>query len=220
MASWVSWQLADSAFPGGGFAHSAGLESAVGWGEVAGGEGLVEFLRTSLTQAGHSYVPLLVAAHRQPSRLDRLDRLCDAFLSNHVANRASRRQGQALVASAEAAFAAGSLSRLRASVKAGGLAGHFPIMFGAVTSLLGVKEDEAVRLFLYITLRGLVSAAVRLGVVGPLEGQAIQHRLGPFTRQLARRCGKYHVEQIAQTAPLIDILQATHDRLYCRLFQS
>lgn len=217
---WTIWQLVDSAFPCGGFAHSGGLEAAAQWGEVDGGDELVEFIRATLTQTGAVCVPFVVAAHRRPGDLQRFDRLCNAHLSNHVANRASRKQGQAFLASAVAAFSMNELTKLHAMLKSRGLAGHLPPVFGAVTSIVRIEMEPAVRMFLFITLRSLVSSAVRLNLVGPLRGQAIQHSLKECAEQIAEKSRRRGLDQVAQTAPFIDLLQGTHDRLYCRLFQS
>jgi urease accessory protein len=217
--NWVIWQLADSAFPSGGFAHSGGLESAMQWHEVDGAR-LLDFIQSSLIQVGRSSLPFVVAAHNEPEQIGRLDRLCDAFLSNHVANRASRSQGRGFLASADAAFASQEIAELRRLSKHDQLAGHFPPLFGAVTAALRVHVDQTARLFLFLTARSLISSAVRLGIVGPLRGQAIQHHLGPVCERVAQQCGQQCVEDVAQTAPVMDLLQATHDRLYSRLFQS
>ncbi len=221
MKDWLIWQLADSAYPAGGFAHSGGLEAAWQQGELNGESGLADYMRSQLTQVGHSQLPFVLAAHRDPDRFCELDRLCHAFLSNHVANRASRRQGGALLASSESVFPFTTMLRaLRSTVTRTEAEGHFPPIFGVVTRALGVDSERTGRLFLFLALRGLVSSAVRLGAVGPLRGQFIQHRLGPYAEQIARRCGKVSVEDAAHTAPLLDVLQATQDRLYSRLFQS
>ena len=220
MNDWLIWQLADSAYPAGGFAHSGGLEAAWQQGEVTGEVGLVGYIRSQLTQIGYSQLPFVLAAHRDPQRFGELDGLCDAFLSNHVANRASRRQGEAFLISSEAIFPSAIIKSLRSTVTGTGGKGHFPLIFGVVTHALGVDSEPAARLFLFQALRGLVSSAVRLGAVGPLQGQSVQHRLGPFAEELARRCEGTAVENVAQTAPLLEVLQAMHDRLYSRLFQS
>ena len=213
------WQLADSAFPSGGFAHSGGLEATMQWHEVDR-DRLADFIQSCLIQVGHGSLPFVVAAHSEPEQIGRLDQLCDAFLSNHVANRASRSQGRAFLASADAAFASHEIAELRRSSKHNRLTGHFPPLFGAVTAALRVHVEQATRLFLFLTLRSLISSAIRLSIVGPFQGQAIQHRLGPFCERVAQQCRKQRVEDVAQTAPVIDVLQATHDRLYSRLFQS
>src|SRR5258708_29349492 len=101
---WLLWQLADSAFPTGGFAHSGGLEAAWQHGEVRDRNDLSTFIEASLSQFGHGSFPLILAAHRHPDKFPELDRLCENFTTNHVANRASRLQGQALLSSARRIF--------------------------------------------------------------------------------------------------------------------
>lgn len=204
-------QLADSAFPTGGFAHSAGLEAAWQQGEV---EDLGAWLDQHLWQTGFSSLPFVAAAFDQPARLGRLDSLCDAFLSNPVAKRASRLQGRAFLRACAAAFESPRIGRwARRPV-------HHAPAFGAAAALLGLERGQALEVFLFLALRGAVSAAVRLGIAGPLEGQELQARRGPLIAQVARRCRDLSAAQAAQTWPVADLLQSTQDRLYSRLFQS
>ena len=219
MSDWLVWQLADSAFPTGGFAHSGGVEAAWQHGEIRGRADLLPFAEASLSQLGHSILPLVTAAHREPARLAELDRLCDALTSNHVANRASRLQGQALLASAERIFALPELQRLRQTDHQPPC-GHFAPVFGVVMGVVGLDESATARLLFFQHLRGLVAGAVRLGIIGPMEGQSLQHRLGPRAQAILERCTGPSVDDIAQTAPLLDLWQGAQDRLYSRLFQS
>jgi urease accessory protein len=78
----------------------------------------------------------------------------------------------------------------------------------------------AQRLFLYNTSRGVLAAAVRLGIAGSYAAQRIQAGCGPVMDVVLERCGALDEEALAQTAPVIDLFQASHDRLYSRLFQS
>jgi urease accessory protein len=211
ISDFTLWQLADSAFPTGGFAHSAGLEAAWQHGEVPNRTALASFLESSLRQIGHSALPLVLAAHRDPQKLAELDALCDAFTPNHTANRASRAQGRALLAAAERIFATPALHPP---------CGHYTPVFGAVTRLLEVTRPTASQLFFFSHLRALTSSAVRLGIVGPREAQTLQHRLASRARAILAECEILDVSDLAQTAPLHDLWQGAHDRLYSRLFQS
>jgi urease accessory protein len=107
------WQLVDSAFPTGAFAHSLGLESAWQHGEVVSRDDLRRFVEATILQAASGALPLVNAAHREPARLAEWDAMNDAFLTNAVANRASRQQGRTLLASAARIWPSPHLVRRR-----------------------------------------------------------------------------------------------------------
>jgi urease accessory protein len=215
---WLLWQLADSAFPTGGFAHSGGVEAAFQYGEINGRETLIAFLEAALNQAGQGALPFVSAAFDQIEPFARIDSHCDAFNSNHVANRASRLQGRAFLNSVVRAFALEPLQRFREELEY--LPCHFAPVFGAVAQCLQIEKPSTLRLFLFTQLRGWISSAVRLGIIGPLEAQNIQRQLSPVAEQTVESYGELGLDDVAQTAPLIDLFQGSQDRLYSRLFQS
>jgi urease accessory protein len=212
------WQLADSAFPTGAFAHSWGLEAAWQSGEVPDLAALRRFVLDALEQAGRGVVPLLNAAHREPGRLSELDAIADLFLTNPVANRASRAQGRAFSSTCARVWPAPTVAALDVQVRQ--TCGHAGPAMGAMLSVLDVSAAAARHLCLYGTARGVLAAAVRLGVAGSYDAQRLQHEAAPSLLAIAERCAALDERDLAQTAPLIDLLQSAHDRLYSRLFQS
>ena len=218
MSEFLEWQVVDSAFPTGTFAHSFGLEAAFQAGEVLDVAGLEVFLDSAMTQAGYAQLPLLNAAHLAPERLEVLDALADAFLINPVANRASRVQGRALLASARRVWPSSALDDLK--VLSDATQAHAAPLTGAVFRAIGLSLRSAQRILLYGTARGVLLAAVRLGIVGGYEAQRLQFECGRRLSLLAERCGGLGEDDLAQTAPVFDLLQSNHDRLYSRLFQS
>ena len=215
---WLLWQLADSAFPTGGFAHSAGLEAAWQHGEVRNRGELLSYVEASLQQLGRAALPFVNTAHEAPQRLDELDCLCDAFTSNHVANRASRAQGRALLSAVERIFKA-HISNLKAEATPPAFA-HLAPVFGASLRWLDVPRETTLRLFVFNHLRSLIAAAVRLNIVGPMEAQSLQHHLSSPAEELLQRSIHLTLDDLGQTTPLLDLWQGAQDRLYSRLFQS
>jgi urease accessory protein len=220
MGSWLVLQLADSAFPTGGFAHSSGLEAAAQLGEVKGADGARAFFEQALWQAGLGALPFVRAAHEDPSALPEHDALCHAFLSSHVANRASRTQGRAFVSTAARSFSLPRLTELHDAVAKRALHGHLAPLFGAALRALDLPSDDAMRLHLHTTLRGVASAAVRLGLAGPHEAQEMQFSMAPQMERVLHACRALPLSEIAQPSPLLDLFGALHDRLYARLFLS
>jgi urease accessory protein len=219
MIPWRVLQLADAAFPTGGFAHSAGLEAAVHLGEV-GAVGLRAFLEQSLWQMGLAGLPFVRAAHRSPDDLPAHDGLAEAFLTNHVARRASVTQGRALAATLSRVFRLPALHALDARIRERGLHGHHAPLFGAALAALDLPIEATAQLFVHQGLRGVVSAAVRLGLVGPHEAQRHLDELAPLAGEVIEASRDRTIADAAQPAPLQDLFGATHDRLYARLFQS
>ncbi|MEQ1574041.1 MAG: urease accessory UreF family protein [Vicinamibacterales bacterium] len=218
MSDWLTWQIVDSAFPTGAFAHSYGLESAWQQGEVEGPDGLRRFLRGAILQAGHATLPLLNSAYHHPEDLVALDEVSDVFLLNTVANRASRIQGRSLVATAARIWPTEPMMALRTLSQA--TCAHVAPLSGAAFRTLDLPLGTAQRVALFGAARAVIAAAVRLGIAGSFEAQRLQHASAAWLEEVARRCGTLTVDDLAQTAPVVDILQAGHDRLYSRLFQS
>lgn len=188
------------------------MEACWQLGEIPDRLALPDFLTATLHQAASAALPFVVTAHRDPERLGELDDLSEAWLSNHVARRASSLQGRSFWTAVTRAFLP--------DAPAAPQPGHHAPVFGFLLRRLGIGLATTASLFLHQHLRGLVSSAVRLGIVGPLEAQAIQFQISPTSTALAARAPGLTLEDLTQTAPLLEVCQASQDRLYSRLFQS
>lgn len=203
-------QLADGTFPSGGFAHSAGLEASM---LIGGLEAIEDFLDDAIVSARESTLPFVRAASSAPERLAELDDRFDTTLPLDVPNRASRAQGRSLASAAARIF---DLDVIAEHARRGP-AHHAPV-FGAVFGELGVGPEETSIAYLHGAVRGVLSAAVRLNLVGPLEAQRILALRGAALADAA--ASKRSIDDVAQTAPLVELWTGLHDHLDARLFQS
>ena len=210
-------QLADGSFPSGGFAHSGGLEAA---NALRRGTSASGFLRESLVQAGRSQLPFVREACASPSRFAELDRAFDATCLGHVTSRASRAQGRALATAAARIWDEDPRVLALAAHARSDSPCHHPPVFGALFGLLGLDPPATMAAFLHATARSGVSAAVRLGICGPLEAQQLQLEAAGLADHLLATCSRLGVDDVAQASPLLEIYASLHDQLDGRLFQS
>ncbi|MDB4943824.1 MAG: Urease accessory protein UreF [Labilithrix sp.] len=218
MTSWLFLQLVDGGFPSGGFAHSQGLEAALhlrGLREIDG------YLDEALWQAGRASLPFVRRACEQRGEgaaLAQLDALFDASCTSHVASRASRAQGRSLASTCGRIYDDPAVQAIADHARHGP-AHHAPV-FGAVLGALGIDPADAVTGYLHGCARGLLSAGVRLGLLGPLEAQRLLAERRGLLERIALAARDVVPEESAQASPVAELFGALHDRLDGRLFQS
>ena len=127
-------------------------------------------------------------------------------------------QGRALAATVVRVWPSPATRDLRA--RADATHAHLAPLSGALFAAIGLSLEASQRVTLYGVTRGVLGAAVRLGLVGSYEAQRLQAACGQRLDETVDRCGSLDLDGLAQTAPVLDVLHAGHDRLYSRLFQS
>ncbi|OQS02464.1 hypothetical protein THRCLA_05167 [Thraustotheca clavata] len=215
---WYTWQLVDSLYPTGGFAHSLGLESAVQEKIVTNSTTLRQFVVTALNQTANLLLPFLYEAHKECTleNYKRLDALVHAMCTNHVARRASIAQGCALLRVAIQTYGFPLLRDIKKSRPIG----HHVVLLGIVCGCLQLDSLVAQRMLLFYTMRDILSAATRLNLVGPMESAKLQMQLAPVAESILQSRKDRLVDDAYQSAPYLDLVQGRHDQLYTRIFNS
>ncbi|OLF17752.1 urease accessory protein UreF [Actinophytocola xanthii] len=226
----LALMLADSRFPGGGHAHSGGLEEAAARGLVRTEADLPAFLSGRLRTAGVlAAVFAAAAAHSAAGRVDNwstLDEELDARTPSSAQRSASRAQGRA-TARAAAAMAVPSVDNVCGSTLRVLLAAtprpHHAIVLGAVIA----SPPDAALVAAYLSVSGPASASVRLLGLDPLRVNGSLAALEPLLRSVAADAAASAALDPAALpapgAPALDLLAEEHDRHHreeVRLFAS
>ena len=104
---------------------------------------------------------------------------------------------------------------------------HIAPALGVIGGVLGLDEIQVCRLFAYCMARDLVSAAVRLSLVGPLASVPLLHNVQESIENGI--CDVYNEIQnhpedpllvAATSAPVIEAMHPCHEILQVRLFRS
>lgn len=220
--------LSDSALPLGSFAFSSGLESYIAHQRAprpSGRDSVSRFLQLSLHALSTSTLPFVIASHTNPSTSHHLDDLFDASTTCPVARRTSISQGRALSTVFSKSLSPAlptTPSSPFTTYRAAQPHGHFSVAWGLVCAACGVGLESTCYLFLLGHAKAVVSAAVRMGLVGPYQAQALL--AAEETREAVRRGVErgmgVPVEEAAGGVPVLDVYLGRHEVLYSRVFNS
>jgi urease accessory protein UreF len=86
--------------------------------------------------------------------------------------------------------------------------------------VLGISSEEAQRMFLFLALRDMISAAKRLALVGPNASVRLQSQLQLELEVLFERYRDRPETDSHQTFPLADVMQSCQGLLPRKLFLS
>ncbi|CAG5127172.1 unnamed protein product [Candidula unifasciata] len=228
-------QTVDSAFPTGGFSHSLGLEAFIqhtGTWRCAKNLGILKHAFVCILEnSGSLSLPFVRAAHSaivnrnvikseqtEHHTLVQLDKICEAYTTNHIARRASTRQGKSFLE--VACFTYSYLAQQLSSAIVDLPHCHLPVVYGAILAGLGVDENTTLATFMYCVVRSMIATAVRLDVLGAMEGQKVQFNLQQLIPEILDRNRTRSVENACMKFPVIDVLQNTQDTLFSKLFYS
>jgi len=165
---------------------------------------------------------------------EELDVALRATITSHVASRASSTQGSGMLRAFATSFPhiapvvkAIKKRVLRVDPSLSDCTGHAATCFGAVCGMLNIDEETCSSMFMYTTTRDMVNAAVRMNLIGPLEGGRLTNELCIAIGELVHRqlvskssAADMNIAFAHQVCPLVEILSNAHDRLYTRLFNS
>lgn len=211
-------QHGDSAFPGGGFAFSWGIEGLVADELVGTADDLERVVEDLLLGrwAPFDRVALRSAFAAGPDldRVTALDREIEAGTLVAGLREGSRRAGRALLG-VHVRLATPGAAAYRAMID-DGAPGHLAVVQGLVWRGLGLSVESAEALAAWGLVWALVSAAIRLDVIGHVAAQALLTRLRPRIAALLATAPP--VAPLHAFTPLADIAVARHARRDVRLF--
>ncbi|MBS7540798.1 urease accessory protein UreF [Ancylobacter lacus] len=234
-------RFGDSAFPGGGFAFSQGLEGLAPLrGATPDADAVAAFLDE---QISHRWGPAervtLVRCHRaagtggaaadddgadtamDEGALDAvaaLDRDLDLSTFSQTLRRGARRNGAAFLA-AHLRLGTPGAGAYRGRIASGAAPGTLAAIQGLLWRRAGLDETEAAALAGYQLVAGGLTAATRLGLVGALGAQALMPvLLGRVADVVSRPVAAD--EEPSGFSPYAEIAAARQARLPLRLFSN
>jgi urease accessory protein len=215
--------LVDSAIPTGSFAYSYGLESSITFGLVNTPFALRNYLYSYLQQAGSAELPFIHSTFHLTEKSPEFQTVAeeyDAQLLVPALHKASAVQGRNWLKLLAAFYPDADLQTIIQWFSTQEIPPHFTLVFTLALQRSGFALEELQAMYLHMLLRDQLSAAIRLGLLGPLEGHQLQHDFyAVFEHILAAQAGKEYGEA-TRSAFLLDAAQVLHEDIYSKLFQN
>ncbi len=216
LLAWLS-----PAYPVGAFAYSHGLESALDAGLVTDAPALERWIGDLVRHGSVRQDAVLAAAAFRASDGEETETLAD--LNDLALALAPSRERRLETASTGRAFVEVTRTAWPQAI-APGLPAEgdvaYPIAFGSAAGQLGLPLVSSLAGFVLAFVSNLVSAALRLGIIGQTEAQRIVAALVGPAEALGLWASATTLDDLGACAQRSDIASLQHETLYSRLFRS
>jgi urease accessory protein len=213
-------QHADSFFPGGSVSFSWGLEALRSDGLIRTADEVGIFIAGQLRHRwASSDRPVLAAAHAAGDDLETVsvaDHLQEAMALPAELRQGSRRMGAALLG-VHTRLETRNATSYRARVLTGRAPGHLAAVQGLIWRGIGLDLDVALVVAAHGLCVGLIGAALRLGLMGHIDGQRSLAGLRSVIAELVAT-PLPSLDQISTFAPACDVAFMRHETQTSRLF--
>lgn len=215
LLAWLS-----PSFPIGAFSYSHGLEASVTDGAVRDRASLEGWIAAVVTEgSGRIDADILCQAHRAAAAADL--RALDAANQRGLAFRATAelaleaaQQGEAFLRTCRAAWPDEFIADWSPAAVC-----HAAV-FGAVAARAGIALGDALLGYLATFAANLVSAGLRLGIIGQTDGQRILAALEPVVGGAASAALTRDMADFGAATFAVDLASMAHESQYSRLFRS
>ncbi|WP_224998893.1 urease accessory protein UreF [Cesiribacter sp. SM1] len=217
--------LVDSSIPTGSFAYSYGLESSITFGLIRNQYELRNYLYAYLQQIASMEIPFINSCYQQPFpykglELQQLVETYDAMMLVPTVSKASLAQGKNWISLLHTFYPAEDLDAIQEWFILRRLPLHFIPVYALALKQLQFSPDEIRSMYLHMALRDQVSAAIRLGFIGSMEGNALQHQFYTVFEDLISMHSHKTYKDACRSAFLLDTAQVFHENVYSKLFQN
>lgn len=213
-------QYGDSFFPSGALSFSLGLETLHADGIVTDAEALALFLSEQVFERwASSERGFLAAAHGafgDWSAVAELDSLQEAMTLPRELREGSRRGGAALLG-VHARMGTPGAAAYRDTLRAGAAHSHLSVVQGVVLAGAGIDLAGAEAVSVHGFCVTILGAALRLGLIGHLDGQIMLRDLRPRIAALLAEPAP-PLAGVRAYVPLADVAAARHESAEVRLF--
>jgi urease accessory protein len=217
--------LVDGRFPAGGHAYSAGVEAAVGVGDVTDTASLARYLDGRLATTGcvdAAFSAAACASLELPEAFGPLDDEYGARVPSPHLRATSRRLGRQLLRAARPIWPHSTLDLLAAIDDGADHGAHQPIALGAVVAAAGGGPSDAAAISLHHLGAAVTSAAVRLLGLDPIALAGVQAHAARTAAAVLVDADRWAIaapsELPACGGLLTEILGEEHGRRDARLF--
>ena len=211
-------------FPIGAFSYSHGLEAAAENGIVRDRDSLQGWIGAVVAQgSGRIDADILRDAHRAAAAadiaaLDAVNRRGLAYRATAELARETAAQGTAFLAACRTAWPDPLIERWAATGDGDGVC--HPAAVGAAVARAGIAVRPALVAYLQAMAANLMSAGLRLGIVGQTDGQRILAALEPAVLQAAGAAITRGPAEFGAATFAADLASMAHETPYTRLFRS